>query len=162
MNYRLQGTENVYLHIDGDGQDGTAGKTISGGVYAGRPDGVHDTVSIVPIKQSSSNQPETQLVAIRSATQKNIYLSLDGTGVTRYLLRGGGTAQCCYGIDDGRLETFHKEVEPDGQFAFRSTSFNDVYLRVDHWHVKVPEDRGEVNAQFGKYTLETNWPENVR
>ena len=100
-------------------------------------------------------------MAIRSATQDNIYLSLDGTGVTRYLGRGGGTANCRFGIDDGAMETFHKEVEPDGQFAFRSTTFNNVYLRLDHWHVHAPGDRGEVNAQFGKYTLETNHPELV-
>ena len=93
---------------------------------------------------------------LTTATQDNIYLSLDGTGVTEVLLRGGGIAKCRYGIDDGAMETFHKEVEPDEQFAFRSTTFNNVYLRVDHWQVKTPGDRGTVNVQFGKFTLETS------
>lgn len=154
MNYKLKGTPNVYLHMNGTGLSTL--NRIGGSVYAGFANNVDDTFKIFPIKQSSSNQPDTQLVAIRSATQENIYLRLDGTGVTSYLLRGGGTANCRFGIDDGALETFHREIESDGQVAFRSTEFNNVYLRLDHWHVKAPEDRGQVNAQFGKYTLETN------
>ena len=154
MNYKLKGTPTVYLHMDGTGL--SASRKTGGSVYAGFANDVDDTFKIFPIKQSSSNKPSTQLVAIRSGTQENIYLRLDGTGVTSYLLRGGGTASCSFGIDDGALETFHMEIEADGQVAFRSTSFNNVYLRLDHWHVKVPGDRGQVNAQFGKFTLETN------
>ena len=61
-----------------------------------------------------------------------------------------------FGIDDGDKEVFHKEVEPDGQVAFRSKTYNNVYLCIDHWTVSGPADRGTVNAQFGKFTLETH------
>ena len=154
MNYKLKCTPTVYLHMDGTGL--SVSHKTGGSVYAGFANNIDDKFKIFPIKQSSSNQPDSQLVAIRSATQDNIYLRLDGTGVTTYLDRGGGTASCRFGIDDGALETFHREIEADGQVAFRSTAFNSVYLRLDHWHVKTPGDRGQVNAQFGKYTLETN------
>ena len=153
MDFRMRGSHNVYLHIDGTGL--SSARLTGGDVYAAFQDNVHDRLKIFNVYQSSSNRPDSQMVAIRSGTQDNIYLSLDGTGVTVKLLRGGGMAECRYGIDVGDKETFYKEDEPDGQVAFRSTTFNNVYLRLDHWQVTSPGDHGTVNAQFGKFTLET-------
>ena len=88
MKFKMRGSHNVYLHMNGDGL--AAWNRVGGNVYSGLLDNVSDTLYILPVKQSSSNKPDSQLVAIRSATQENIYLSLNGTGVTQYLLRGGG------------------------------------------------------------------------
>ena len=74
-------------------------------------------------------------------------------------LHGGGEVNCQFGIDDGEKEVFHKEVEPDGQVAFRSMTYNNVYLRIDHWTVSGSMDRGTVNAQYGKFNLETHYLE---
>ena len=154
MRHRIRSSETVYLHMDGVGLN--SANRVGGSVYAGYLSNVDDAFMIFPIQQSSSNQPDSQLVAIRSASQNNVYLRMDGTGLVATQLRGGGMVNCRFGIDNGDKEVFHKEVEPDGQVAFRSKTYNDVYLRIDHWTVGGPADRGTVNAQFGKFTLETH------
>ena len=157
--FRVKSSQNVYLHMNGAVLN-TANR-VGGDVYAGQMNNIDDTFKIFPVYQSSSNQANSQLVAIRSATQNNIYLRMDGTGIVANLGHGGGTVNCRYGIDDGAMEAFHKEVEADGQVAFRSKTFNNVYLRIDHWEVNGPGDRGTVNAQFGKSSLETHHLEPV-
>ena len=156
MDYRLRssGSPNVYLHMDGTGLDPV--NRVGGEVYAGYQNNIDDSFMIFPIQQTSSNQYNSQLVAIRSASQDNVYLRMDGTGVVSPQLRGGGMVNCRFGIDDGEKEVFHKEVEPDGQVAFRSMTYNNVYLRIDHWTVSGSTDRGTVNAQYGKFTQEVH------
>ena len=149
MDFRIKSSHNVYLHMDGAGLN--SANRIGGNVFAG-PINVNDRVKIFNVYQSSSNQPNSQLVAIRSANQDNVYLRMDGTGINAKLYRGGGTVNCRYGIDSGTMEVFHKEIEPDGQVAFHSNTFNNVYLRIDPWE-------GTVNAHFGKASLETQYLE---
>ena len=151
MDFRIKSSHNVYLHMDGAGLN--AANRVGGNVFAG-PSNADDQLKIFPVYQSSSNQPNAQLFAIRSANQANVYLRMDGAGVTADLYRGGGTVNCRYGIDDGATEVFHKEVEPDGQVAFRSNTFNNIYLRIDPWEIVV-------NAKFGKATLETQHLEEI-
>ena len=129
---------------------------VGGNVYAGYLSNIDDSFMIFPVQQTSSNQYDSQLVAIHSASQYNVYLRMDGTGVVASQLRGGGTVICRFGIDDGEKEVFHKEVESDGQVAFRSMTYNNVYLRIDHWTVSGPTDKGTVNAQYGKFTQEVH------
>ena len=157
MRHRIRSSEKVYLHMDGAGLN--VANRVGGKVYAGHLSKVDDTFMIFPVQQTSSNLPDSQLVAIRSASQNNVYLRLDGSGVTAPQLRGGGEVNCRFGIDDGEKEVFHKEVEPDGQVAFRSMTYNNVYLRIDHWTVSGPMDKGTVNAQYGKFNLETHYLE---
>ena len=154
MAYRIRSSEspNVCLHMDGARLDDV--NRVGGDVYAGYLNNIDDSFMIFPVQQTSSNQYNSQLVAIRSASQNNVYLRMDGSGVVASQLRGGGTVNCRFGIDDGEKEVFHKEVEPDGQVAFRSMTYNNVYLRIDHWTVSGPTDRGTVNAQFRKFTQE--------
>ena len=156
MAYRIRSSEspNVSLHMDGVGLD--ALNRVGGNVYAGYRNNVDNILMIFPIQQTSSNQHNSQLMAIRSSKQRNVYLRMDGTGFVATQLRGGGMVNCRFGIDNGEKEVFHKEVEPDGQVAFRSKTYNDVYLRIDRWTVSGPADRGTVNAQFGKFTQEVH------
>ncbi len=157
MRHRIRSSETVYLHMDGAGLN--AANRVGGRVYAGHLSNVDDTFMIFPVQQTSSNLPDSQLVAIRSASQNNVYLRMDGSGLIAPQLHGGGEVSCRFGIDDGEKEVFHKEVEPDGQVAFRSMTYNNVYLRIDHWTVIGPMDRGKVNAQYGKFNLETHYLE---
>ena len=156
--YRIRSSESpgVYLHMDGARLD--AGNTIGGDVYTGylNTNNDHSRFMIFPVQQTSSNQYNYQLVVIRSASQSNVYLSMDGSGLIASQLRGGGKVNCRFGIDDGEKEVFHGEVEPDGQIAFRSMTYNNVYLRIDHWTVGGPTDKGTVNAQYGKFTQEVH------
>lgn len=147
MDYRIKKSNNGYLHIDGAALNSV--NRVGGNVFAG-PTGANDRLKIFNVYQSSSNQPDSQRVAIRSANQDNIYLRMDGTGIVANLYKGGGTVNCRYGIDDGAMEVFHKEPEPDDdkKVGFRSSTFNNVYLRIDPWE-------GVVNAQFGKQSLES-------
>ena len=157
MRHRIRSSETVYLHMDGAGLN--AASRVGGKVYAGYLSNVDDMFMIFPVQQTSSNQPDSQLVAIRSASQNNVYLRIDGSGLFEPQLLGGGKVNCRFGIDDGEKEVFHKEVEPDGQVAFRSMTYDNVYLRIDHWTVSGPTDRGTVNAQYGKFILETHYLE---
>lgn len=160
MAYRIRSSESptgrgVYLHMNGAGLSDM--NRIGGDVYSGYWSNYDDShVMIFPVQQTSSNQYNSQLVAIRSASQNNVYLRLDGSGLIAPQLRGGGEVNCQFGIDNGEKEVFHKEVEPDGQVAFRSMTYNNIYLRIDHWTVSGPKDRGTVNAQYGKFNQEVH------
>jgi hypothetical protein len=156
MAYRIRSSESpadVYLHMNGAGLDDM--NRIGGDVFAGYLTNNDDSrFMIFPIQQTSSNQYNSQLTVIRSASQNNVYLRMDGSGLIAPQLRGGGEVSCRFGIDDGEKEVFHKEVEPDGQVAFRSMTYNNIYLRIDHWTVSGPMDRNTVNAQYGKFSQE--------
>ncbi len=158
MTYRIRSSESpadVYLHMDGAGLDDM--NRIGGDVYAGYLTYNDDSRFVIfPIQQTSSNQYNSQLTVIRSASQNNVYLRMDGSGLIAPQLRGGGEVSCRFGIDDGEKEVFHKEVEPDGQVAFRSMTYNNVYLRIDHWTVSGTMDKGTVNAQYGKFSQEVH------
>ncbi|KIL59682.1 hypothetical protein M378DRAFT_996256 [Amanita muscaria Koide BX008] len=58
----------------------------------------------------------------------------------------------------GTFETFILERFNDGTVSFRSTVFNDVYLRLDATGVNqgqtIPDGGGVVNCQFGSLTSE--------
>jgi phospholipase C len=92
-------------------------------------------------------------VTIQSAQFANIYLRMDGTGVTTTTAPGAGTVNCQYGTDP--LTTFIVRPQTDGSFAFESTAFPNVFLRMDG--TGVPTDMaggGVVNCQFGADSYE--------
>lgn len=64
---------------------------------------------------------------------------MDGSGITSTLHRGGGTVNCRYGIDSGENEVFYKETA-DGKVAFRSKTYDNVYLRIDFFEVESSTD----------------------
>lgn len=152
MSYKIRAADShsAYLHMGAC----TANK-VGGDVYAAASNNVDDNFKIFPVQQTSSNQPNSQLFAIRAEKYSNEYLQMDGTGITAKMGKGGCTVDCHVGIDDGRNEVFHKEEDPnDGTVAFRSNTYSNVYLRLDHWEVGDPQGKETVNCQFGKYTLE--------
>lgn len=86
-------------------------------------------------------------VTIGSAAFPNVYLRLDGTGVTAPLPNGGGVVNAQYSA--GAWEQFVLEVQEDGSAAIASVAFPGVYLRLDGNGVTTPNGGGVVNAQFG-------------
>ena len=96
------------------------------------------------------------LVAIESVASPNHYVRLDGSKVTQFLPPGGGTVNTQSFI--GTYETFTLVENKDGTVSFRSTVFNNVFLRLDGNGVDkdklYPSGGGTVNAQFTALTLE--------
>ncbi|KAM6501628.1 hypothetical protein JOM56_001605 [Amanita muscaria] len=95
-------------------------------------------------------------VALHSKAFPGKYLRMDGQGVTQFMGAGGGKVNTQTFI--GTFETFLLERHSDGTVSFRSTVFNDVYLRLDGAKVKqgdkLPDGGGIVNCQFGSFTAE--------
>ena len=88
------------------------------------------------------------IVTIESAAFNNVFLRLDGNGVTSFNGAGVGTVNCQFGA--GPYEKFIVS-EHDGNYAFESLQFPNVFLRMDGSQVTEFKDAGAgtVNGQFG-------------
>jgi phospholipase C len=87
-------------------------------------------------------------VTIRSTFFENIYLRLDGTGVTTPADKGSGKVNCQYGT--GAWTTFKIRPQSDGSYAFESAAFPNVFLRMDGTGVpSTMAGGGTVNCQVG-------------
>ena len=75
-------------------------------------------------------------VTIGSAAFKNIFLRLDGTGVTQPTGPGGGGANAQFG--PGPMQQFRLEDQADGSVAIASVAFPKVYLRLDGRGITAP------------------------
>jgi hypothetical protein len=87
-------------------------------------------------------------VGIRSRAFQNVFLRMDGRGVTQPTGPGGGIVNCQYGM--GPWEKFRIEQQPDGSVALASIQFPGVYLRTDGRGVTAPTGPGggTVNCQW--------------
>ncbi|KIL61136.1 hypothetical protein M378DRAFT_866959 [Amanita muscaria Koide BX008] len=96
------------------------------------------------------------LVALHSKVFPDKYLRMDGTGVSQFMNAGGGIVDTQTSI--GPYETFVLERFGDGTVSFKSTVFDNVYLRLDAGTVQqgqdLPAGGGVVNCQFGTTTAE--------
>jgi hypothetical protein len=88
-------------------------------------------------------------VGLRSSMFPNVFLRLDGRGVTQPTPNGGGVVNCQYG--KGPWEVFVLEELDNGLVAIASVQYPGVYLRLDGTGVttKMPNGGGVVNAQLG-------------
>jgi phospholipase C len=93
--------------------------------------------------------PNGKQVGILSATFPNVFLRLDGRGVTQPTPNGGGVVNCQYG--KGPWEVFVIEQLDNSMLAIASVQYPGVYLRLDGTGIstKMPNGGGVVNAQFG-------------
>jgi len=93
-------------------------------------------------------------VAIQSVQFPNRYVRLDGQGVTSFTGTGGGKVDTQTYI--GTYETFTLVVNTNGTVSFKSTVFNNVFLRLDATGVAAGQigSGGIVNAQFTAHTWE--------
>ncbi|MTL14594.1 hypothetical protein GL307_24505 [Nocardia seriolae] len=88
-------------------------------------------------------------ITIRSTAFANVYVRLDGSGVTAATDQGGGTVNCQYNA--ASYERFRVRPQRDGSYAFESVAFPNVVLRMDGSGVSTQTDNGggKVNCQYG-------------
>jgi hypothetical protein len=87
-------------------------------------------------------------VSIGSQHFQDVFVRMDGTGVTKFEPNGAGTVNCQYTA--GPWETYALERNDDGTFSFRSLTFPNVFLRMDGNGVVAPTPNGggTVNCQY--------------
>ncbi|MFG2915167.1 hypothetical protein ACGF0D_20075 [Kitasatospora sp. NPDC048298] len=68
-------------------------------------------------------------ITIQSTFFPNIYLRMDGTGVTTPTDHGSGKVNCQYGT--GPWTAYKVRPQADGSYAFESAAFPSVFLRMD-------------------------------
>ncbi|HEU0084612.1 MAG TPA: tyrosinase family protein [Bradyrhizobium sp.] len=130
---------NVFLRMDGNGVTQPVGSG-GGTVNCQYTVGPWEKFRLVP--QSDGT------VAIGSVQFPNVYLRMDGNGVTHPVGPGGGTVNCQYTV--GPWEKFRLLPQGDGTVAIGSVQFPNVYLRMDGNGVTHPvgPGGGTVNCQY--------------
>lgn len=138
---------NVYLRLDGRNVGPSA--PTGGVVNAQYTQGPWETFVL--------EEQNDGTIAIASVTYPGVYVSLDGTGVTKRVAGGGGSATAQYGV--GPNTKFQIETQDDGSYAFLSNQFPLVYLRLDGTGVTHPtnDGGGVVNAQYTAGDKEFFW-----
>jgi hypothetical protein len=93
-------------------------------------------------------------VSLESSHWNNVYLRMDGNGVTEPTGPGGGLVNCQFTA--GAYEKFRLHRQTDGTYAIESVQWPGVYLRMDGTHVNESHDWGGglVNCQFTAGPLE--------
>ncbi|GAA3035865.1 hypothetical protein GCM10020229_71200 [Kitasatospora albolonga] len=87
-------------------------------------------------------------IGIQSTFFHNVFLRLDGAGVSTATDNGGGKVNCQYG--PGPLTAFKVHANADGSFSFESAVSANVFLRMDGNGVpSTMAGGGTVNCQFG-------------
>ncbi|SMO67776.1 fascin domain-containing protein [Gracilimonas mengyeensis] len=78
----------------------------------------------------------------------DVFLRLDGSGVTNFMPDGGGEVNCQ--VTAGPWEKFKLAKGSDGYYTIESIAFPGVFLRMDGRNVSEANPTGGVvNCQFG-------------
>lgn len=87
-------------------------------------------------------------ITIQSTAFANVYLRMDGSGVTSSTDSGGGKVNCQFNA--GANEKYKVRAQTDGSYSFESVAFPKVYLRMDGRGVtsQTESGGGTVNCQF--------------
>jgi len=133
---------NVHLRMDGSGvtaSTGTGGGAVN--CQFGSP-GAYE--------KFKARKQADGTYSFESAAFPNVYLRMDGSGVTAQTVSGGGTVNCQFNANGGAYERFKLNAQADGSFSFESAAFPNVYLRMDATGLTAPAGAGGglVNAQF--------------
>ena len=131
---------NVYLRMDGTGVtafNGNGGGQVNCQYTA-------DATEKYKVRAQADGS-----YALESVAFPNVFLRLDGSGVTTQTANGGGWANCQYG-PPGAYEKFQVRAQADGSFSFESVAFPNVFLRLVGTGVTATTATGGglVNAQF--------------
>eukprot|EP00731_Ephydatia_muelleri_P018815 Em0011g855a len=99
--------------------------------------------------ESEASSRPGLVVTIQSVQFPNVFLRLDGNGVTSSNGAGVGTVNCQFGA--GPYEKFILRPYAGDQYSIESLQFPNVYLRLDGSQVTSPQGSGSgtVNGQFG-------------
>jgi hypothetical protein len=131
----------AYLRIDGSG---VRAAMSGGGGTVNCQSGVGDCETL-----EERPQPDGT-VALASVSFPDVFLRMDGSGITSASDSGAGTVNCQLGV--GPWEKFHKRAQPDATVAFESAAFPGTYLRMDARGIDEfgsAAGAGTVNGQFG-------------
>jgi len=141
--------ENVVLRIAGRGVKQPTGP--GGGVVNCQYDATEECVfDIISLEMPSSLAVQADVnkipYAVASRVYDNVFLRMDGNNVTQPSGPGAGVVNCQYGV--GPWECFN--FVPNGSyFNLGSTSFNNVFLRMDATGVGPSNTPGGVvNCQY--------------
>lgn len=131
---------NVHLRLDGNY---VTGPMDSGGGYVNSKYGSGDLTRF----RLQHNDDGT--ISLASVQYPNVYLRLDGNGVSE-TTDNGGTVNCQFGV--GPYEKFRLEHNDDRTVSIASVQFPNIYLRLSARHVTETSNEsggGTVNCQFG-------------
>ena len=95
------------------------------------------------------SQRGSQRAAVMSSAFKDVFLRLDGAGLTQHHPIGG-VVNCQY-TGAGHFEHFYVRPQRDGTVVIESEQFLDVYLRIDGTGLsrERPTGAGLVNCRYG-------------
>jgi hypothetical protein len=130
---------NVYMRMDGSNVTAAVGPG-SGLVNCAYGADLYERFNFYPQVDGT--------YAIESVQFPNVFLRLDGTGLTAPSDIGGGTANCQYG--SFAQERFYIAKLSDGTYTINSKAYPNIYLRMDGSTVTGPLDNGGgvVNCQY--------------
>ena len=104
---------------------------------------------IYPVETTPSLAGEsTAKVVIESAAFKNVFIRLNGKGMSQFEGPGGGEVNCQFTARS--YEVFYLKKERDGGYSFRSVRFPNCYIRLYGRRVDVHKSGGGgiVNCQW--------------
>ena len=120
---------NVYVRCDGSG---VTEHVPSGGGTVNcqyKPPGPGEKFYICPVEVTPSLAAESHYkVEIQSASFSDVFIRLDGRGMSHFDGNGGGLVNCQHTA--GTFERFYLQ-ESNGSFSFRSVQFPHCYIRLD-------------------------------
>ena len=137
---------NVYVRCDGSG---VTKFSESGGVTVNcqyRPPGPDEIFYIYPVEMTPSSTPVSHCkVEIQSANFSDVFIRLDGRGMSHFDGNGGGLVNCQYTA--GTFESFYLQRESHGSYSFRSVQFPHCYIRLggENVHSSSGSGGGTVN-----------------
>lgn len=135
----------VSLRIDGSNL--TQFAASGGGTINGQfgPPGSFERIRL--LTDGTAQNPQ---VMIGSTQFANVFLRMDGTGVSEFAASGSGTVNCQFGALE--FEQFIMVSVAEGIVAFEALQFPKTYLRLDGTGATSSKDSGVgiVNCQFGE------------
>jgi phospholipase C len=129
----------VFLRMDGSGV--TSFSATGGGI-------VNCQYAAGSWEQFQIIEQENGTINIASVAFPDVFLRMDGSGVTSSSATGGGIVNCQYTA--GPWETFTLVQESDGSVNIASAAFPNVFLRMDGSGVTSSSGSGGgiVNCQY--------------
>ena len=114
-----------------------------------KPPGPGEKFYICPVEVTPSLAAESHYkVEIQSASFSDVFIRLDGRGMSHFDGNGGGLVNCQYTAST--FERFYLQRESNGSFSFRSVQFLHCYIRLDGEKVNSwsGSGGGTVNCQW--------------
>ncbi len=144
-NIKSNNFNNVFLRMDGNG---VTSKTGPGSGNVNCQYGAYSWELFKLNRQSNGSY------TIESNVFPNVFLRMDGNGVTSKTGPGGGIVNCQFGAYS--WENFSLNKQSDGTYTIGSNQFPNVFLRMDGNGVtsKTGPGSGNVNCQYGAYSWE--------